>query len=48
MTSAIVELADGTRFILVVMTYGAALAANRRLLPFIARQVAGGVQKLRG
>jgi hypothetical protein len=46
--SAIVELADGTRFILVVMTYGAALAANRRLLPFIARQVAGGVQKLRG
>ena len=46
--SAIVELAGGTRFILVVMTYGAALAANRRLLPFIARQVAGGVQKLRG
>ncbi len=46
--SAIVELADGTRFILVVMTYGAALAANRRLLPFIARQVAGGVQNLRG
>jgi hypothetical protein len=45
--SAIVELADGTRFILVVMTYGAALAANRRLLPFIARQVASGVQKLR-
>jgi hypothetical protein len=46
--SAIVELADGTRFILVVMTYGAALAANRRLLPFIARQVASGVEKLRG
>jgi len=46
--SAIVELADGTRFILVVMTYGAALASNRRLLPFIARHVASGVQKLRG
>jgi beta-lactamase class A len=46
--SAIVELADGTRFILVVMTYGTALAGNRRLLPFIARQVASGVQKLRG
>jgi len=46
--SAIVELADGTRFILVVMTYGAALAANKRLLPFIARQVASGMKKLRG
>jgi beta-lactamase class A len=45
--SAIVELADGTRFILVVMTYGAALAANKRLLPFIARRVASGVPKLR-
>jgi len=29
------------------MTYGA-LASNRRLLPFIARHVASGVQKLRG
>jgi beta-lactamase class A len=46
--SAIVELADGTRFILVAMTYGAALAANKRLLPFLARQVASSVQKLRG
>jgi hypothetical protein len=45
--SAIVELADGTRFILVVMPYGAALAGNTRLLPFLARQVASGVQKLR-
>jgi Beta-lactamase enzyme family len=44
--AAIVELIDGTRFILVVMTFGRSLAQNTRLLPFIAREVARGVQVL--
>ena len=44
--SAIVELASGARFILVAMTFGRKLAENRRLLPFIAREVAQGVEKL--
>jgi Beta-lactamase enzyme family len=44
--AAIVALAEGRRFILAVMTFGEALAANRRLLPFIARQVARGVARL--
>jgi len=44
--AAIVELAGGQRFILAVMTFGKPLAANRRLLPFIAREVARGVGRL--
>ena len=36
---AIVRLPDGTRFVLVVFSRGMAQAQNRRLLPFIARQV---------
>jgi len=38
--AAIIELPNGTRFILVAMSFGPAAAKNRRLLPFIARQVA--------
>jgi len=45
--AAIIQLENGTRFILVVMTFGQALAQNTRLLPFISRQVARGVQALR-
>jgi hypothetical protein len=44
--SAIVELADGTRFILVAMTFGPALAGNRELLPFIGRTMAKGVARI--
>jgi beta-lactamase class A len=44
--AAIVELAGGQRFILAVMTFGKPLAANHRLLPFIAREVAGGVARI--
>ncbi len=44
--SAIVELSGGQRFILVVMSHGPALAQERRLLPFIAREVARGVARL--
>jgi hypothetical protein len=45
--AAIIQLENGTRFILVVMTFGQALAQNTRLLPFISREVARGVQALR-
>jgi hypothetical protein len=44
--AAIVELARGRRFILAVMTFGRPLAANQRLLPFIAREVTRGVARL--
>jgi beta-lactamase class A len=44
--AAIVELAGGQRFILAVMTFGKPLAANQRLLPFIAREVTRGVGRL--
>jgi beta-lactamase class A len=44
--AAIVELAGGRRFIFAVMTFGKHLAANRRLLPLIAREVARGVATL--
>lgn len=44
--AAIVAPPEGPRFILAVMTFGEALAANRRLLPFIARQVVGGIERL--
>ena len=45
--AAIIELENSTRFILVAMTFGQALAQNTRLLPFISREVARGVQALR-
>ncbi|HXQ41855.1 MAG TPA: serine hydrolase [Candidatus Udaeobacter sp.] len=38
--AAIIVLPGGTRLILVAMSFGPAAARNRRLLPFIARQVA--------
>lgn len=44
--AAIVSPPKGPRFILAVMTFGEALAANRRLLPFIARRIVRGVEKL--
>jgi hypothetical protein len=44
--AAIVELAGGQRFILAVMSFGRGLAQNRRLLPFIGREVARGVARL--
>jgi len=44
--AAIVELAGGRRFILAVMTFGKPLAASKRLLPFIAGEVARGVARL--
>ncbi len=42
---AIVDLPGGTRFVLVVMSFGPGAAKNRRLLPFIAGQVARRVDK---
>jgi hypothetical protein len=44
--AAIIELPDGPRLILVAMTFGKELAANRRLLPFIARAVGAGVRRI--
>jgi beta-lactamase class A len=44
--AAIVAPPKGPRFILAVMTFGETLAANRRLLPFIARRVVRGIEKL--
>ena len=38
--AAIVRLASGREFILVAMVRGSALAGNRKLLPFIAREIA--------
>jgi beta-lactamase class A len=44
--AAIIALPGGARLILVVMSFGPGAAKNRRLLPFIARQVATRVGKM--
>jgi len=44
--AAIVDLPSGRRFVLVAMTFGETLAKERRLLPFLGREVARGVERL--
>jgi beta-lactamase class A len=46
--AAIVELATGQRFVLVVCTSNAGLAGNQRLLPFIARKIVAELQRSMG